>query len=148
MCREDLSLTYTYHTLHIPHATHTTHTTHYTYHTLHIPHTTHTTYHTLHIPHTTHTKHYTYHTLHILHTTYSTYYDTNIFLSGNNLKEMTETFNVELTKIHKWLEVNKLSINIDKTNYIIFRSKKKHKAPKLNIAIDGKILEMVNQNVF
>ncbi len=28
---------------------------------------------------------------------------------------------------------------------MIFRSKKKHKAPKLNIAIDGKILEMVNQ---
>ncbi len=71
--------------------------------------------------------------------------DTNIFLSDNNLKEMTETFNVELTKIHKWLQVNKLSINIDKTNYMIFRSKKKHKAPKINIAIDGKILEMLNQ---
>ncbi len=59
---------------------------------------------------------------------------------------MTETFNVELAKIHKWLQVNKLSKeNIDKTNYILFRSKKKHKAPKLNIAIDGKISEMVNQ---
>ncbi len=42
---------------------------------------------------------------------------TNIFLSRNNLKEMTETFNWVLTKIHKWLQVNKLSINIDKTNY-------------------------------
>ncbi len=58
---------------------------------------------------------------------------------------MTERFNVELTKIHKWLQVNKLSINIDKTNDIIFRSKKKYKAPKLNIAIDGNIIEMVNQ---
>ncbi len=74
--------------------------------------------------------------------------DTNIFLSGNNLKEMTETFNVEIKKIHKWLQVNKLSINIDKTNCMIFRSKKKHKAPKLNIAIDGKILEMVNQTKY
>ncbi len=74
--------------------------------------------------------------------------DTNIFLSGNNLKEMTETVNVELAKIHKWLQVNKFSINIDKTNYMIFKSKKKHKAPKLNIAIDGKILEMVNQTKF
>ncbi len=63
---------------------------------------------------------------------------------------MTETFNVELATIHKWLQViiNKVSINIDKTNYMIFRSKKKHKAPKLNIAIDGKILEMVNQTNF
>ncbi len=50
--------------------------------------------------------------------------DTNIFLSGNNLKEMTQTFNVKLAKIHKWLQVNKLSINIDKTNYMIFKSKK------------------------
>ncbi len=31
---------------------------------------------------------------------------------------------------------------------MIFRSKKKYKAPKLNIAIDGKILEMVNQIKF
>ncbi len=74
--------------------------------------------------------------------------DTNIFLSGNNLKEMAETFNVELAKIHKMLQVNKLSINIDKTNYMIFRSKKKHKAPKLNIAIDGKIVEIVNETKF
>ncbi len=58
---------------------------------------------------------------------------------------MTETFNVELTNIHKWLQVNMLLINIDKTNYMTFRSKKKHKALKLNIVIDGKILEMVNQ---
>ncbi len=74
--------------------------------------------------------------------------DTNIFLSGCNLKEMTETFNVELAKIHKSLQVNKLSINIDKNKYMIFRSKKKHKAPKVNIAIDGKILKMVKQTKF
>ncbi len=30
---------------------------------------------------------------------------TNIFVSGNNLREMTETFNVELAKIYKWLQV-------------------------------------------
>ncbi len=58
---------------------------------------------------------------------------------------MTETFNVELAKIHKCIRVNKLLINIGKTNYMIFRIKKKYNGPKLNIAIDGKILQMVYQ---
>ncbi len=59
-----------------------------------------------------------------------------------------DTFTVELTKIHKWLQVHKLSINIHKTNYMIFRSQTKHKAPKINITIAGKILEIINQTTF
>ncbi len=56
---------------------------------------------------------------------------------------MTKTFIIELEKIHKWIQVNKLSINIDKTNYVIFRCKNNCKVPNLNITINE--LEMVNQ---
>ena len=33
--------------------------------------------------------------------------------------------NKELRKLHKWLVVNRLSLNIDKTNFIVFHPKNK-----------------------
>ena len=33
--------------------------------------------------------------------------------------------NCELPKISEWLKVNKLSLNVDKTNYILFRPRQK-----------------------
>ena len=35
--------------------------------------------------------------------------------------------NVELLKLSKWLYANKLSLNVDKTHFIIFRSSSMHK---------------------
>ena len=48
--------------------------------------------------------------------------DTNVFLSGNNIDELIRIMNNELTKIVVWLDCNKLSFNISKTHYILFRS--------------------------
>ena len=47
--------------------------------------------------------------------------DTNLFLTGNNLNEMYELFNSELEKVYQWFLLNKLTINLDKTNYMVFR---------------------------
>ena len=47
--------------------------------------------------------------------------DSNLFLSGKNPNELVKTMNNEIIKIIDWLKVNKLSLNIDKTHYIIFR---------------------------
>ena len=47
--------------------------------------------------------------------------DTNILLSGTNLNTLTQTLNTELPRITDWLNANKLSLNINKTHYIIFR---------------------------
>ena len=51
--------------------------------------------------------------------------DTNLFYHGKNLDSVMQTMNTELKKVTEWLCVNKLSINVDKTNYIIFTSGKK-----------------------
>ena len=51
--------------------------------------------------------------------------DTNLFLDGKNISDMTHVVNSELQKIVQWLNANKLSINIEKTKYIIFTSNKK-----------------------
>ena len=48
--------------------------------------------------------------------------DTNIYFEAENLKLLQQTVNKELKKVKIWLDVNKLSLNIDKTNFIIFKS--------------------------
>ena len=48
--------------------------------------------------------------------------DTNVFLSGNNVDELIRIMSNELTKIVDWLDCNKLSLNVSKTYYILFRS--------------------------
>src|SRR6218665_2649901 len=50
--------------------------------------------------------------------------DTNAFLSHNSFDKLFEIINAELQKIAEWFNVNKLSLNSDKTNYILFRSSK------------------------
>ena len=48
--------------------------------------------------------------------------DTNIYCESDNLYQLQRTVNKELRKVKLWLDVNKLSLNIDKTNFIIFKS--------------------------
>src|SRR6218665_1221630 len=48
--------------------------------------------------------------------------DTNAFLSHNSLETLVDIMNTELEKIVDWFNINKLSLNHDKTNYILFRS--------------------------
>lgn len=50
--------------------------------------------------------------------------DTNLFISGSNLSDLTNSLNNELCKYMTWMNSNKLSVNIDKTNYMIFKSKR------------------------
>ena len=45
--------------------------------------------------------------------------DTIIFYSGDNLSQVCETVSTELGKLHSWFQVNKLSLNIGKTNFMI-----------------------------
>ena len=52
--------------------------------------------------------------------------DTNIFYSGNDLDIMCKLLSDELEKLHVWFCVNKLSLNVNKTKYMIF-SNVKHK---------------------
>ena len=48
--------------------------------------------------------------------------DTNIFCSERSLTDLQLALNRELGKRFVWFSVNKLSLNISKTNYILFRN--------------------------
>ena len=50
--------------------------------------------------------------------------DTNIFFDGKNIDELVQCMNCELNKVVIWLAANKLSLNIKKTHFMIFRSKR------------------------
>ena len=46
--------------------------------------------------------------------------DTNLLYANKNLKSLETVMNDELLKIVDWLTASKLSLNVKKTNYIIF----------------------------
>ena len=49
--------------------------------------------------------------------------DTSVFLEGTNVNEMCKIMNDELKQLRLWLQINKLSLNIDKTQYMLFSKK-------------------------
>ena len=51
--------------------------------------------------------------------------DTNIFNSHSDISTLTNTTNEELKKVAEWLRANKLSLNLKKTQFIIFKAKNK-----------------------
>ena len=51
--------------------------------------------------------------------------DTNIFSTGKNLSELRESLNEDLVNIAEWLRCNRLSLNVLKTNYMIFTTNNK-----------------------
>ena len=46
--------------------------------------------------------------------------DTNIYCEANTLQELEFIINKELKELRTWLIVNRLSLNINKTNFVIF----------------------------
>ena len=51
--------------------------------------------------------------------------DTTLLFAHKNLKVLEQVINSELTKVSEWLIANKLSLNIKKSNYVIFCPKQK-----------------------
>ena len=49
--------------------------------------------------------------------------DTNIFCSGNDALDLSNTWCMELDKLNTWFVINELSLNVIKTNYL-FGNKK------------------------
>ena len=50
--------------------------------------------------------------------------DTNIYFDSHDLKTLEKTVNDELKKLSLWLNVNRLALNVSKTNFVIFRANK------------------------
>ena len=60
--------------------------------------------------------------------------DTNVSLASSTLFELENVLNQELQNLNIWLKVNKLSLNIAKTEFMIIGSHQ-----RLNVSVDGHI---------
>ena len=67
--------------------------------------------------------------------------DTNLFYSNSSLSELEETINYNLTLVSNWLKANKLSLNIDKTNFNIFHPPQKVIKHRVMLSINNKVIK-------
>ena len=79
--------------------------------------------------------------------------DTSILYSNNDIFELTRVVNNELLILSDWFKANKLSLNIEETNYMLFGPKfnaKKYNQDlaSLNINIEGKLICRVEYTKF
>lgn len=78
--------------------------------------------------------------------------DTNLFFSGRKISNLVSTVNSELDKINTWFKLNKLSLNVKKTNFIMFASKRNSSINSslntLEIKIDNSKIEQVHSSKF
>ena len=71
--------------------------------------------------------------------------DTNFFLNNPSILNLETNLNVELEKVSQWLYANKLSLNIEKTSFVVFHSPQRRIAHKLNLSISNKSVKSDNQ---
>ena len=67
--------------------------------------------------------------------------DTNIYYESDNLKSMEKTINAELKKLSLWLNLNRLALNVSKTNFVIFRSYQKIPNHNVTLLMNNKALQ-------
>lgn len=73
--------------------------------------------------------------------------DTNLLLADKDVLSLHRSLTTELHFINQWIQINKLKLNISKTNYILFqnRSLDYHLPPVL---LEGEILKNVSHTKF
>ena len=72
--------------------------------------------------------------------------DTSFLLSGRDLNELYALVNTELEKAFTWFKANKLSLNVSKTKYLVFRSPKMPLNVNLSIKIGNEEVERIGQD--
>jgi len=74
--------------------------------------------------------------------------DSNLFNEGPDLHVLEFKMNESLKDISLWLKVNKLSLNIDKTHFLIFKNRRKLIDYEPIIMIDSKVINRVYSTKF
>ena len=71
--------------------------------------------------------------------------DTNIYYEAENINKLESVINKELKKLYTWLIVNRLSLNIDKTNFLVFHPFNKPVKQRITIKIHKKAVSEKDQ---
>ena len=71
----------------------------------------------------------------------------NMFSDNTHDRNLESLINEELVKINDWLKINKLSLNVVKSKFMIFQKKKKN-IQILNLKIDNINIDQVKEFYF
>ena len=66
--------------------------------------------------------------------------DTNIYYEAETPEKLESIINKELKQLHTWLIVNRLSLNIEKTNFVVFHPYNKPLRHKITLKIQKKAI--------
>ena len=72
--------------------------------------------------------------------------DTTLLFSSPNIEQLNEILETEGNKVIKWLNANKLIINLSKTNCMLFSNKRGD--PQINIKLDNTEIESQKESTF
>ena len=64
--------------------------------------------------------------------------DTNLLYLGKSIKKLNRFVNIDLKNLVNWLNANKISLNVKKTEMVIFKSKRKKFNDTVKIKLSGK----------
>ena len=74
--------------------------------------------------------------------------DTNLFITGKSVQEISDQMNIELNNTLTWLNANRLSLNVAKTHFILFKSKNRAIGIPPKIYINGNEIDNVLKTKF
>ena len=74
--------------------------------------------------------------------------DTNIFFSHKDELFLSQTLNSELLSLSEWCKVNKLSINLKKCNFMIFKPRQKRRTLDISVVLNNHIIAQTKEVVF
>ena len=74
--------------------------------------------------------------------------DTNIFFSHKDPQYVIDSLNNELEKLSDWFQANKLSLNTEKTKFMVFKPRQKKFCLDIQLFINNKCIEQVKETVF
>jgi hypothetical protein len=67
--------------------------------------------------------------------------DTTIYASNRNIKDLYKCVNTDLSKLNNWFCANKLSLNVSKTNYLLFTNSKINYDETFSLTINKSIIK-------
>ena len=74
--------------------------------------------------------------------------DTTVYISGEDVTDLFRCLNHDLSKLNDWFKANKLSLNVNKTNYILFNKNTAVLPPDVCLYIGTDKLEQVRCTKF
>ena len=74
--------------------------------------------------------------------------DSNMFALGKDPNELIHSTNEEIKKISNWLDINKLTLNVKKTHFMVFRNSRRKLKMQETLMIRGHEIEKVDSTKF